>query len=152
MPVNGLSVQVSDLPIRLQGQSEGRDNAADHNTYVSGDKGVYSLRVNDVSVGTFTITYLNEEHVTEKKVHQNYIEGSGSWYFAPVNLLGTGYVYEIISRPKTLGGKAPWINIYGQFSFEAQVMPMSVSRAGEYIVKVTDDNDSVVTVYKITVY
>ena len=114
-----------------------------------GDSVVYRLYVDDVLAGTFTVAYVNENSATEVDVEQSFVYGS--YYFAPVDLLGPDYKYEIIGRPGTLGGLAPWINIHGQFEFAHQVMPVNISRAGEYIVKASDHNGNVVAVYIITI-
>jgi len=74
---------------------------------------------------------------------------NGNYYFAPVELLGSDYEYKIISRPGTSGGRAPSINIYGQFVFAAhvhQVMPMNISRAGVYIVKAAHKDGGIATI------
>ena len=76
---------------------------------------------------------------------------AGSYWFAPVDLLGSGYNYEIIDRPATIGGIAPFVDLYGRFNFGRQVMPVSISREGEYVIRVTDGGGNFVEVYRITV-
>ena len=68
-----------------------------------------------------------------------------------MELLGSGYEYEIISRPNSYGGSAPFINSYGEFTFGRQALPVNISRSGEYIVRATNGLGNV-TVIKITVY
>jgi alpha-tubulin suppressor-like RCC1 family protein len=116
-----------------------------------GAETVFKLYVDDTLVGTFTVTYVyvNETHVTDVLVRQSF--AVGSYYFAPVELLGRGYNYEITNRPQTFGGTAPSVNTKGQFIFDQQVLPVTISRAGEYIVEVTDNNDNLVAVYRIIV-
>jgi hypothetical protein len=80
----------------------------------------------------------------EIEVRQSF--SSGSYYFAPVELGGNEY--RIVRRPGTLGGTAPMIDAYGRFSFGHQVMPVNISRAGEYEVRATDGSG---VIYKITV-
>jgi hypothetical protein len=83
-------------------------------------------------------------------VQQSYVYGS--YYFAPVDLLWLpGYTYKIVSRPDTIGGKAPMINAYGQFVFARQVAPVNISRDGVYVVEVYDSIGNVVAVYRIVV-
>ena len=77
---------------------------------------------------------------------------AGSRYFAPVDLHGTEYKYEITVRPNTFGGAAPIINIYGQFIFAPQIAPVNLSRDGEYIVQVfAADSDELIAIYRIIV-
>ena len=114
-----------------------------------GDVGICKLYVDDVLAGMFRVVYVSDSLVTEKHLEQNVVDGS--YYFAPMELLGTGYGYEIISRPKTYGGSAPLINSYGEFSFARQALPVNISRSGEYIVKAAGGMDNV-TIFKIVVF
>jgi hypothetical protein len=75
----------------------------------------------------------------------------GNYWFSPVELLGTGYKYKIASRPAPMGGSAPFIDGYGQFVFGHQIMPVNISRAGEYVVEVSNYSGNVVAVFVITV-
>jgi hypothetical protein len=118
-------------------------------TFSHGDRGVYKLYVDGDLAGAFTVVYGNEERMTDLELEQSFVYGS--WYFAPVDLFGPDYRYEIISRPATLGGIAPRINIYGQFVFAELVMPVNISRKGEYLVKAKDDDGNVVEIFRITV-
>jgi hypothetical protein len=78
---------------------------------------------------------------------------NGSYYFAPLNISWlSGYTYEIVERPpNTLGGRAPMVTDDGWFVFGQQVMPVSISREGNYKVEVYDSSGNVVAIYKITV-
>jgi hypothetical protein len=118
-------------------------------TFTHGEKAVFKLYVDGSLVGTFTVTYVNETLMSEIPVQQNLT--AGSYWFAPVDLLGPGYNYEITDRPDTIGGIAPFVDVNGQFNFGRQVMPVSISREGEYVIRVTDSGGNFVEMYRITV-
>ena len=117
-------------------------------TFNYGDTGVYKLYVDGLTlVGTFTVEYAELPTLRAQQTLT-----AGSYYFAPVVLpIGPGYYYEVIERPATLGGTAPWVNIWGKFIFAQETLPANISRAGEYVVEVTDGDGKVVAVYKIIV-
>jgi len=118
-------------------------------TFRHGDRGIYSVYVDDVFAGAFVVVYVNETKTD--MVEEVQVRVSGNYDFAPVDLMGAGYKYEIISRPNTLGGQAPWIDIAGRFVFARQAMPVNISRAGVYVVKAVDDGGDVVAVYQISI-
>ena len=121
--------------------------------FIHGGTGVYIIHDGDILIGTFTVVYVNTNSAEEKPAQQSF--SAGNYWFAPVVLyesgIEPGYMYEIISRPATLGGTAPWINASGQFVFAHQVMPSNISRAGEYVIRVVNASGDIIAVYVITV-
>jgi len=117
-----------------------------------GDRITYKLHVGSELAGTFTVVYVNRSEYVEINSQQRRL--AGGYYSEPKYLEGyngSENTYEIISRPPTLGGTAPWINNSGQFVFARQTMPENMSREGEYIVRATNSSGIVVAVYIIIV-
>ena len=50
-----------------------------------------------------------------------------------------------------MGGTAPRIDVYGRFAFAHQVLPVNISRAGEYMVRATHNLNGGVVVLRIIV-
>ena len=142
----------SVIPLNIDAYSEAEQTgiyiSVDEVTLNHGERGVYTFHVDGDLVGTFTIAHVNEEEVMMLEVQQNW--NAGNYYFAPVELLGSGYTYEVIYRGDMLGGLAPFVNAYGEFVFGQQILPANISREGLYMVKVSD-GDGVVAVFEIVV-
>ena len=112
---------------------------------------MYRFHVDGELVGTFTVVYVNE--ALAELVDVPSVDVDGSSYFDPVSLgAAAGLDYEIVSRPDTIGGRAPRIDAEGRFVFNYQLLPVNISRAGEYVVRTTDAAGNIVDVYIITVY
>ena len=115
-----------------------------------GDRIIYKFYVDEAFIGTFTVVYVNETEMILLEVEQTKL--NGNYFFAPVELAGPDYNYEIIRSPSTLGGIAQMISTDGKFRFGSSViMPANYSRAGEYIVRATDNDDNIINVYRIIV-
>jgi len=98
--------------------------------------------------------YVNDELAISNEYEINQTKIGGSYNFPANALLGDKFKYEIVTRPDTQGGAAPVINAWNQFAFNPQFqMPgigVTLSRAGEYIVKATSPVGTV-SFLKITV-